>query len=193
MGAKNNQVHEGDAQKPRYQPPEDLEARVQATPRPVRWLLRGFACVCLVLAGIGVVLPGMPTTVFVLLAAWAAARSSPALLRWLYQHRWFGPVLYNWEHGRTVSRRAKWMAALTMLICAVVILLVVSKLWVALIPCAIMAVVLTWLWSRPEPLAVVIELPTENNDDQKGSCGSITAGKLPVQPQVNVDTESSHR
>ena len=44
-------------------------------PAPVRWLLYGMAMVCLVLAAIGVVVPGMPSTVFVILAAWAAARS----------------------------------------------------------------------------------------------------------------------
>lgn len=124
---------------------------MQATSVVVRWLLRCFAFCCLILAIIGVVLPGMPTTVFVLMAAWAAARSSPKLLIWLYEHRIFGSVLYNWDHGRTVSRKAKYMAALMMAICAVFLFLSAPRVWMALLPCAVMACVLLWLWSRPEP------------------------------------------
>jgi uncharacterized membrane protein YbaN (DUF454 family) len=62
----------------------------------VRALLHAFAVLCLALGLIGVVVPGMPTTVFILLAAWAAARSSPRLHAWLLGHRIFGPLLHNW-------------------------------------------------------------------------------------------------
>nr|WP_083259072.1 YbaN family protein [Variovorax boronicumulans] len=110
-----------------------------------------FAALCLVLAAIGVVAPGMPTTVFVLMAAWAAARSSPRLHRWLLNHRLFGPLLRNWENGRTVSRRAKWSATAAMAFCAVVILLTAHKPWLAGVAIGSMAVVLAWLWRRPEP------------------------------------------
>lgn len=55
----------------------------------VRALFYAFAVLCLVLGLIGVVVPGMPTTVFILLAAWAAARSSPRLHAWLLGHRIF--------------------------------------------------------------------------------------------------------
>jgi uncharacterized membrane protein YbaN (DUF454 family) len=94
-------------------------------PKPLsllaRVLLHCFAVLCLVLGLIGVVLPGMPTTVFILMAAWAAARSSPRLHAWLRNHRIFGPLLRNWENGRTVSRRAKWSATITMAACAVIV------------------------------------------------------------------------
>src|SRR5690606_1302921 len=79
-----------------------------------RLLLRLLAGVSLCLAVVGAVLPGLPTTVFVLIAAWAAARSSPALHAWLVQHKVFGPVLLNWNNGRCVSRRAKRTAAAVM-------------------------------------------------------------------------------
>lgn len=126
-----------------------------AVPRPLplaaRWLLLAFAALCLVLAAIGVIVPGMPTTVFVLMAAWAAARSSPRLHRWLLEHRLFGPILRNWENGRTVSRRAKWSATAAMAFCAVVIALTAHKGWLAGLGIGSMAVVLAWLWRRPEP------------------------------------------
>ena len=62
-------------------------------PALLRWLLLAFAMLCLVLGVIGVVVPGLPSTVFVLLAGWAAARSSPRLYRWLWYHPLFGSML----------------------------------------------------------------------------------------------------
>ncbi len=122
-------------------------------PRVVRWLLLAFSGLCLVLAVIGVILPGMPTTVFVLMAAWAAARSSPRLHRWLLDHRLFGPMLRDWQNGRMVSRRAKWSASAAMAFCAVLIVLTAHRTWLAGIGIGCMTLVLAWLWRRPEPRA----------------------------------------
>ena len=60
---------------------------------------------------LGVLLPGLPTTEFVLLAAWAASRSSPRLSAWLDNHRLFGPLLRDWRNGGVVSRRSKLLAS----------------------------------------------------------------------------------
>ena len=118
---------------------------------PVRLFLRLLAVISLGLGIIGVFVPGLPTTVFVLIAAWAAARSSPRLHAWLLQHRVFGPLLDNWSHGRRVSRRAKWTAAIVMSLSGIWLGYAVrpGALAAALILC--MFVVLAWLWSRPEP------------------------------------------
>jgi len=120
-------------------------------PALVRWLLAGLALLCLVLAAIGVVVPGMPTTVFVLLAAWAAARSSPRLAAWLDNHRLFGPLIRDWREGGQVRRRAKWSATFAMAVCAVVIAWTAPSPWLAAAVIGIMAAVLVWLWRRPEP------------------------------------------
>jgi uncharacterized membrane protein YbaN (DUF454 family) len=58
----------------------------------------------------GLFLPVMPTTVFVLVAAWAFARSSPRLHRWLREHPRFGESLIAWEEHRAMPRRAKRVA-----------------------------------------------------------------------------------
>ena len=120
-------------------------------PWPVRWLLLAFAVLCLALGIVGIVVPGLPTTVFILMAAWAAARSSPRLYRWLWNHRLFGPLLRNWAQGGKVSRRAKWSAAIVMAISAAILLLVGPRGWVLGVALASMACVLVWLWRRPEP------------------------------------------
>ena len=136
-------------------PPEPISPlpAPQSLPRPVRWLLLVFAGFCLVMAAIGVVVPGLPTTVFILIAAWAAARSSPRLHGWLLRHRQFGPIVVNWQNGGFVSRRAKWSATLTMLLSGIIIWYVTRYAWTAWLACTIMACVLAWLWRRPEPPA----------------------------------------
>ena len=63
---------------------------------------------------IGVVLPGLPTTPFVLLAAACFARASPRLHRWLTHHRFLGPMVRDWEAHRSLPLRVKWIAILMM-------------------------------------------------------------------------------
>lgn len=112
-----------------------------------------FAACCLALGIVGIFVPGLPTTVFVLMAAWAAARSSPRFLAWLEGHRVFGPTLRNWRAGRYVSRRAKISAALTMALSAVLLFWTAPRPWLAEGVTLFMACVLVWLWRRPEPPA----------------------------------------
>ena len=63
---------------------------------------------------VGIFLPILPTTPFLLLAAACFIRSSDRLYRWLIQHRWFGSYIRNYREHRAVTRRAK-VAALLML------------------------------------------------------------------------------
>ena len=105
---------------------------------------------------LGIFLPGLPTTVFILVAAWAAARGSDRLERRLLEHPRFGPVIGAWRQHRAVPRRAKWAATWAMLACAAVLLGVMlavpsHRAWMVVLPVACMAVVGTWLWLRPEP------------------------------------------
>ena len=112
------------------------------------WLL---AYASLGLGIVGIVVPGLPTVPFVLLAAFAAARSLRRLHAWLLAHRRFGPLIRDWEREGAVSRRAKRLAIAMMSLCAVVMFLTAPKWWMAAIGTAIMAVVAAWLWRRPEP------------------------------------------
>ena len=135
------------------QPPSPpLTTAPQPLPLWLQWLLRALAVLSLALGFLGMFFPVLPTTPFVLLAAWAAARSSPSLLAWLEQHRLFGQMLRDWRRGGVVSRKAKWGATWMMAASAVFILLMVSHWWAAVGGIGCMATVLVWLWRRPETL-----------------------------------------
>ncbi len=119
----------------------------------LRWLLLLAAVACLAMGIIGIFVPGLPTTVFILMAGACAARSSARLHGWLWRHRLFGGMLRNWAAGGFVSRKAKWSASITMAVCAVIMLLVPAPGWAKLLSISCMACVLAWLWCRPEPPA----------------------------------------
>ncbi len=81
-----------------------------STARGGQLMLRALGVGAAALAAAGVVLPVLPTTPFVLLSAWALARSSPRLEAWLRNHPRLGPPLKAWEQRRAIPPRAKAVA-----------------------------------------------------------------------------------
>jgi uncharacterized membrane protein YbaN (DUF454 family) len=136
-----------------------LRPGVRALSGPVRWLLQALAVVCLVLALVGLVLPVLPTVPFLVVAAWAAARSSPRLHRWLLEHPRFGPYLRDWAGAGVVPRRAKWFCTAMMAGSAVSMPVFIPAQWLPLVALAIacMAAILVWLWRRPETRPADVE------------------------------------
>ena len=114
-------------------------------------LWRALALASTALGIAGVFLPLLPTTPFLLVAAWAAGRGWPQFEAWLLAHARLGPPIRRWRDHRAVPRSAKWTASVTMLASGVL-------LWFA--PAAPLAVkagvtlfllaVAAWLWRRPE-------------------------------------------
>jgi len=117
----------------------------------MRWAWWLLAYVALALGLVGIVVPGLPTVPFVLVSAYAAARGSERLHRWLLAHRRFGPAIRAWQAQGAVSRRAKYLATAMMAASAAVMFLTASRTWMAVAAAAAMAVVALWLWRRPEP------------------------------------------
>ncbi|HHJ81311.1 MAG TPA: DUF454 domain-containing protein, partial [Candidatus Tenderia electrophaga] len=76
-------------------------------------IILGF--ICLGLAVLGVILPVMPTTCFVLMAAACFAKSSPRFYNWLLASRIFGPMINHWQTTRSMPKRAKIMAITSIL------------------------------------------------------------------------------
>lgn len=111
---------------------------------------RALALLCVVLAGIGVVLPGLPTVPFLLVAAWAGGHGWPRLERWLLAHPRLGPPIHRWRAHGAVPRRAKWFASSMMVVSTVVIALSAAPLAAKLGVPGVMLVTAIWLWRRPE-------------------------------------------
>ncbi len=84
----------------------------KALSRPARILLIVAGTLAVVLAMIGVLVPVLPTTVFLLLAAAAYARSSDRFYTWLVTNRVFGAYIRNYREGRGISLRHKLLTML---------------------------------------------------------------------------------
>lgn len=76
----------------------------------MRWMWLFLGGLFLALGLVGAVLPVIPTTPFLLVAAGCFARSSPRLHHWLRTHPTFGPPVRNWEENGAISRPAKQLA-----------------------------------------------------------------------------------
>lgn len=118
-----------------------------------RWAWLGLGVVALGLAIAGAVLPLLPTTPFLLLAAFAFARSSPRLEAWLLDHAHFGPVIADWRRGGAVSRRVKATASLVMAATLLGGWLVGLSSVILGVQALVFVGVAGFLWSRPEPSA----------------------------------------
>lgn len=112
---------------------------------------RSLVVIFVILGFIGALLPGMPTTVFLILAAWAASRGWPQMDEWLLNHPKYGSTLRDWRANGTVPRKAKWFATTMMSISAIIMLFTTAPVAVKIFTNTTMFVVGVWLWLRPEP------------------------------------------
>lgn len=111
---------------------------------------RSLVIIFVTLGFIGALLPGLPTTVFLILAAWAASKGWPQVDDWLLNHPKYGPTLRNWREHGTVPRKAKWLASMMMLISGILMLYTNAPDLVKIFTNLTMLIVAIWLWLRPE-------------------------------------------
>lgn len=71
----------------------------------IAWVTVGLIFVAI--GGVGVIVPGLPTTVFMILAAWCFSKSSPRLERWVLELPGVGPMVRDFRAGLGMPRRAK--------------------------------------------------------------------------------------
>jgi uncharacterized membrane protein YbaN (DUF454 family) len=102
------------------------------------------------LGAVGTVVPGLPTTPFMLLALWGFARSSQRFHDWLFNHRLFGPPLQQWQAHGVIAPRVKWLAVTTMALSLLYLLLFTgTPAWLALLTALFMLYGAAFILSRP--------------------------------------------
>jgi len=112
------------------------------------WASGGIAFVTI--GGIGVILPLLPTTPFLLLAAYCFARSSPKLHDWLLSHPSFGPLISNWDRYGSIDRRSKKIAMVVILMTLGLSVALNVPWWALAAQTVVLAIVSTFILTRPE-------------------------------------------
>jgi uncharacterized membrane protein YbaN (DUF454 family) len=107
------------------------------------------AWLAVLLGTVGIFLPLLPTTPFILLAVILFSKSSPRFATWLEQHGTFGPLINDWQRHGVVSLKAKCSASLMVAISAG-LMLWMDVPWIARIAAGTcLLAVMIFLWTRP--------------------------------------------
>jgi len=125
-----------------------------------RWGLLAFGWLMVALGMIGVAVPGMPTTVFLIIAVWAFSKCSVRFQRWLWEHKTFGPSIRAWHEHRVIPVKAKVGAAAMMTASFAYVTFFVAEDWV--MPAVLAAVLVpaaAWILTRTSAVPAAMEVP----------------------------------
>lgn len=112
----------------------------------MRWIFLGIGITALLLGILGIFLPILPTTPFILLAAGCFARSSERFHVFLLGNRITGPIIYEWCMHRSIPRRVKRWVYLMIILSFGSSILIVSALWLKLMLIVLAIVLTTFIW-----------------------------------------------
>ncbi|KPQ29214.1 MAG: hypothetical protein HLUCCX14_06745 [Marinobacter excellens HL-55] len=110
---------------------------------------RILAYISIGIAAVGLILPLLPTTPFVLLAAYFASKGSPAFALWLEDHPKFGPAIVQWRHRRAIPVTAKVLACSMMVLSWTMLVWLGSPAFVLTVSGLFMLSVAGYLLTRP--------------------------------------------
>jgi uncharacterized protein len=110
--------------------PAPPSAPSQVTHYTLRWALMAFGWLNVVLGVIGIIVPGMPTTVFLLIALWAFSKCSERFQNWLWKHKHLGPPVRAWYEHKVIPPAAKVFAVVMMSTSVLIVVLFVAESWV---------------------------------------------------------------
>ena len=100
---------------------------------------------------LGIFLPLLPTTVFMLMAVYCASKGSPRFEAWIRSQEYVGPLLVNWEQERAIPRRAKLAAVSMLALSALIVIWSLGQGWLRWAVVVLLFVIALWLATRPEP------------------------------------------
>ena len=112
-------------------------------------LYQALGIFCVGMAYIGFVVPGIPFSIFLVIAAWAFAKSSPKMEAWLYNHPWFGKFLTEWNYHRVFPTKAKIGMIIVMASTLAVTFHITHNMNMLIWTGAFMACVAIWAWRYP--------------------------------------------
>jgi uncharacterized membrane protein YbaN (DUF454 family) len=107
-----------------------------------------FGSISLLLGIIGIFLPLLPTTPFILLASWCFFKSSPRLHKWIRQQPHIGKALLDWETDRSISKNSKLLSISMIIISIIIIWLKVRFFLVRLSVSLLMLLISIYIYSR---------------------------------------------
>jgi len=111
------------------------------------WLVLGF--ISLGLAYLGVILPGLPFSIFLVFAAYCFAKSSDKMHAWIYNHKHFGPFLTNWTQKKVFPTKGKYMMVIVMSSSLAFLWFTTYNIKAVLWSGGFMALVAIWAWRYP--------------------------------------------
>lgn len=119
--------------------------------KPTQIVYASLAGVSFGLGVVGLFLPLMPTTCFMLLAVWLASRGSPRFAVWIRQHPRFGPSVTAWECERAIPRHAKILAMIMLAISTVILGITLDSTILRAVLIGGLLSLAVWIATRPEP------------------------------------------
>ena len=112
-----------------------------------------FGFFCVGMAYVGFVVPGIPFSIFLVMAAWAFAKSSKRMHDWLYNHKWFGPFLTNWTQKKVFPTKGKYAMVLVMASSLAFLWFSTENIKAVMWSGGFMALVAIWAWRYPGSVA----------------------------------------
>lgn len=107
----------------------DLPPPTMVDSGPLRWLWLTLGVIMVGIGIVGIFLPVLPSTVFLIVALWAFSRSSQKFQVWLWTHSTIGPPLRNWYRYRVISPKAKFLAVAMMMASYIYVVFWISEGW----------------------------------------------------------------
>jgi len=114
-----------------------------------KYLWMGLGFLSLGMAYVGVVVPGIPFSIFLVFAAYCFAKSSKKWHDWLYNHKYFGPFLTNWVQKRVFPTKGKYAMVLVMASSLAFLWFSTGNIKAVLWSGGFMALVAIWAWRYP--------------------------------------------